>query len=323
MNIRTLRAAAALAAMLLLILLGPETASAAGEGVELCIRTVIPALFPFFVLSVLLTGNASSLPVLRPLGKLFRVPPGGEPVLLAGLLGGYPVGADAAARAVNSGVLTREQGNRMLLFCSQAGPAFIFGILPGRFSVKHFVPVLWMIQLFSAWVIARLCSCASQCTYHPGNESGITFPGAVKRSVLVMANICGWIVLFRMLLRLAQTYILTPLPSWLNVFLCGIAELTNGCLALDRIAQEGLRFILCSILLSLGGGCVLMQTLSVTAGLDIRFYLKGKLLQAVLSGSLSALYLLSPPGWMLFLLLSGIFLSRFEKRAGNQDYSVV
>ena len=47
---------AAGAAMLMLILDGRTALTGAAEGIDLCIRTVIPALFPFFVLSPLLMG---------------------------------------------------------------------------------------------------------------------------------------------------------------------------------------------------------------------------------------------------------------------------
>ena len=53
------RTAAALvfssAGMLVLILDGKAALLGAQAGVELCLNTVIPSLFPFFVLSVLLT----------------------------------------------------------------------------------------------------------------------------------------------------------------------------------------------------------------------------------------------------------------------------
>ena len=69
---RTARnALAAALAMLALILDSATSFEGASDGISLCIRTVIPSLFPFFVLSSMLTGNLYGLSgeILRPLGR--------------------------------------------------------------------------------------------------------------------------------------------------------------------------------------------------------------------------------------------------------------
>ena len=77
--------------MLVLILDAKTALSGAAAGVELCIRTVIPSLFPFFFLSVMLTATlvGRALPPLRWLGRLLRLPEGAECIYITGLLGGY------------------------------------------------------------------------------------------------------------------------------------------------------------------------------------------------------------------------------------------
>ena len=53
---------AALFCLLALLLLPEEGAQAARDALALCAQTVVPSLFPFFVLSALLTsGSASAL----------------------------------------------------------------------------------------------------------------------------------------------------------------------------------------------------------------------------------------------------------------------
>lgn len=91
--------------MLALILDGRTAIEGARQGIGLCLRTVIPSLFPFFVLSILLTSSllGSSLIVLRPLGRLFGMPEGAESLLIPAFLGGYPVGAQNVAAAFRSG----------------------------------------------------------------------------------------------------------------------------------------------------------------------------------------------------------------------------
>ena len=69
--------------MLILILDSKTALEGARAGLDLCIRTVIPSLFPFFVLSMVFTGAlmGTSLRWLRPVGALCGMPGGAEPLL--------------------------------------------------------------------------------------------------------------------------------------------------------------------------------------------------------------------------------------------------
>ena len=65
---KILTASLSASGILLLILDGKTAISGASEGLQLCIRSVIPSLFPFFVLSNLLTGTllGQDISVFRP-----------------------------------------------------------------------------------------------------------------------------------------------------------------------------------------------------------------------------------------------------------------
>ena len=115
---------------ILILILDSKTALQGGiAGIEVCLMQVIPALLPFFVLTMLLSSafTGANIPMLRPLGRLCRMPRGSESLLLLGLLGGYPAGAQSVAEAYRSGQLQRQDAQRLLSFCSNAGPSFLFG----------------------------------------------------------------------------------------------------------------------------------------------------------------------------------------------------
>ena len=105
-----------------LLLLPEVSAQAARDAMLLCAQTLIPSLFPFFVLSSLLIAcGASELlsallsPLMRP---LFGLSGAGAAALALGLCGGYPVGARTAAELVENGALSRDEGERLLAFCN-------------------------------------------------------------------------------------------------------------------------------------------------------------------------------------------------------------
>ena len=144
--------------MLILILDGKTALAGGAEGIELCLKTVIPSLFPFFVLSILLTSSLSgvTLPVLRPLGRLCGMPEGTEALLISGFLGGYPVGAQSVAAVYRSGQLPRREAERLLAFCSNAGPAFLFGMASSLFPRQWMAWALWGIHIAGAVFAAVL-----------------------------------------------------------------------------------------------------------------------------------------------------------------------
>lgn len=278
--------------MLILILDAKTAVAGAQAGVELCVRTVIPSLFPFFVLSAVLTASLTGrrVPILGPLGRLLGVPEGAESLLLVGALGGYPVGAQCVALARAAGTISREDGGRMLGFCSNAGPAFLFGMGTAVFGSPAIPAALWAVHLLSTLVVGAILPGKNR---NPGRirpAPPLSFSAAVGQSVKTMAGVCGWVVLFRVLLSFLDRWCLWLLPQAGQAAVYGILELTNGFAALRPLPLPGQKFLLCSAMLGWGGLCVAMQTGSVTACSDLGLgqYLPGKLLQGCLSVVLSA-----------------------------------
>lgn len=287
---RTFGLLAAAVGMAVLIL-DPRTAFlGATEGITLCIRSVIPSLFPFFVLSVWITGTLGSSPVALPksLRRVLGIPMGAESLLMLGFFGGYPVGAQNVAQLHDQGQLSRDSARRLLMFCSNAGPAFLFGIVGPQFSAAWMAWCLWGILVVSALLVAELIpgSPTEKLTLLPQN---MRLAQAVNRSVGNMARVCGWVVLMRIVTVYLDKWLLSDWPKILRITLHGILELTSGCCDLQEIGQESLRFVVAAGLLSWGGVCVLCQTASVTGSLGTDSYCKGKLLQTLFSLVLASL----------------------------------
>lgn len=277
---------------LLILILDTKTAlSGASEGLELCIRTVIPSLLPFFVLSILLTSALAgeSIPLLRPLGRLCGIPKGAESLLLVGMLGGYPAGAQCVAQAYRSGALKKQDAERMIAFCNLAGPAFLFGIIAGKFSNPYIAWALWGIHIVSAILVSMLLPMKAKDATLLRSGKPLTLSDALQRSLQIMASVCGWIILFRIIIAFLDRWVLWLLPTAAQVAITGILELSNGCCDLGSISSEGLRFIISAGMLAFGGLCVFMQTAAVTDSLSLKTYVWGKLLQLLFSIVLASL----------------------------------
>ena len=278
----------AAAGMLVLILDGKTALAGARSGIELCLMTVIPALFPFIVLSILLSGAllGASIPPLRPVGKILKMPAGTESLLLCAFLGGYPSGAVAVSEAFRAGSLSKGAAERLLSFCNNAGPAFLFGMTLSLFPDAGAAWLLWGIHILSALAVGILI---------PGKEyspvklkKGGSSIGVIKKAITVMATVCAWVILFRIIITFLDRWILWLFPPEVRVAVIGVLELSNGCCSLTLVNDVRVRLILCSGMLALGGLCVTMQTVSSVRGLKMNQYYLGKILQFVCSILLSA-----------------------------------
>lgn len=282
---------AAATGMLILIFDGQTAMRGISCGIESCIRTLIPSLLPFFVLTGIITSNLSGqrIPFLRRIGKICHIPDGGESFLAMGLLAGYPVGAGNLYNAKRRGYISDEDANRMVVFCNNAGPSFIFGILGPIFPGIKWAFSLWLIQalsaVFTGWVLPGVPDTV-RLQNHTGKITDI-----VNQSVRNMVSVCSWVILFRMIVEFLNKWVLQILPKPLKILMTGMLELSNGCLALDENSEPEIRFILASIMLSFGGISILMQTKAVFPDLLMKQYLAGRLIHLTFATSLSFMLL--------------------------------
>ena len=284
------------------LLLSPNTsAQACRDALSLCAQTVIPSLFPFFVLSSLLVsgggGDAFSALLGGVMRPLFGLGGAGASALTLGLLGGYPVGARTVAELYGAGTLEKKEAERLLGFCNNAGSGFILGICGG--TVLHSSRAglyLYLVHTASALLTGILL-----CRDLPRRGAGYRkttqnadvapfaslFSAAVRGALTGILNVCAFVVLFLVLLRLLAAMLPAAVStSALYPLLLGFLELTNGVTALP---STRVGFVCCAVLLAWGGLSVHAQTLSVLDGtsLSTRFYWQGKMMQAALSAPLA------------------------------------
>lgn len=287
--------------MAVLILDSAAALRGAAEGVELCLWTLIPGLFPFFVLSGLLTA---------------ALPRGG--LTAAGILGGYPVGARSAAQAYQAGQLSKADARRLAVVFNCPGPAFLFGVAGRLFSPGR-TALLWAVYLLSVLALRAILPPAGKCRRA---QAGISLPQAMDGALRSMASVCGWVVLTRTVLAVLDRWVLWALPPWGHALTAGGLELTNGMLMLMSV-EEDLRFVLAAGMLGFGGLCVMMQSMGVARGLSLKGYFPGKLLQALLCAGGAALAVrCSLPPWIWAGIAAGmagcfLILRKIEKSYGN------
>ena len=277
---------------LLALILDSRTGfTAAKEGVNLCIMTLIPSMFPFFIFSILLTGSLAgqTIRVLHPVSKLCGIPQGTESYLVMGLLGGYPVGAQNVITAFHQGVLSQEDARRMTVFCNNAGPAFLFGYLGTLFDNPIYPWIIWGIHITSALIVGCILPGGTVKPFRSLTYRSISLSQALNQALKVMGQVCGWVILCRVLIGFLDRWLFWAIPEPISIMLTGLLELSNGCSMLAKLPKDSLRMVMASAFLGFGGICVLLQTFSIADSVAIPLYMPGKILQGCISFCLAYL----------------------------------
>lgn len=290
----------ALALLLTLAIWPAQASTGARQGLEVCAKLIIPSLYPFLVGSAMLTR---------------LVHWGTATPFFLGLAGGYPAGAAAVADAVERRELDIAQGNRMLGYCNNTGPAFIIGATGvGVFHSPKVGALLYISHVLTALVIASAVRKKGNAVLServPAEASlSKLLPESLGRATSATLNICGSVVFFSTLRSLldgwgifsATAGALARTFGWELTFcralLTGVLELGSGISAMYGLAATPSNLALASFLLGFGGLSVHCQTLAAVsdARLRLRWHFPGKVVHGLLSAGVTFLLAMASRG---------------------------
>lgn len=312
---RLLPILSALCALCVLITASSRVIACVSEGLRLCGELIVPSLYPYFVLSLLLAKLDFPETLgrgLSPLAeRLFHVSGKGATALLIGLSGGYPMGAAYLAQLLERGELSDGEAQRLPGFCNNSGPAFLVGAV----GAGVFRSVKAGLLLYSAHVLAAI---AAGILLRSGETPGIdpappaaaplpfsrALSEAVRDAVPALLSVCGFVILFTVFTGLLEANGFLELFSRIlrsflplgaqqsHALLLGFWELGSGVGALRGLALSPASLALAAGLVGWGGVSVLFQSLAVLADLPVRT--GTVLLGRVLSAGLGAVF-----AWLL------------------------
>lgn len=298
-----------------------ECISAVQEGISMCGNVLIPSLFPFLVLSNLVISLGLSRylgvwlePLMRP---LFRVGGSCSCALILGLIGGYPIGARTAISLYQNGQCSKSECERLLAFCNNSGPAFIFGVVgAGIFGNGTISLLLYLTHIIASLLVGLLFRFyGHDCPASHIKQNSVqlhrrpfaaAFTRSITESFTSVLNICSFVLFFTVFLRGLSLSGLLPALSRLMTGLCapiglthscleqlltGFIELSSGVLSISGTGSLSGRASMAAFMLGWAGLSVHCQVLSFLGDCDLsaRTYLLGKLLHGILSAVLTHL----------------------------------
>jgi sporulation integral membrane protein YlbJ len=209
-----------------------QTIGAAKDAFMLWALTILPALFPFFIVAELLIslGLVRFLgillePIMRP---VFGLPGCSSLVVAMGFTSGFPVGAVMSKRLYDEGMLTGEEMERLVSFTNNSSPLFIIGAVGIGMFGSPTIGYLLAVSHYLANLLVGLCwgfrSGKTKSDYLKGHilhkavlslaETGSRIKGgigsllgkAIKSSVSNILAIAGFIVFFSILTRMLSVW---------------------------------------------------------------------------------------------------------------------
>lgn len=116
-----------------LVIFSKSNLIATKNGLLLWANNVVPSLFPFFVITELLSHTS----IIHHIGKwcdklmrpIFNVPGEAAFPFIMGFISGYPTGGKIVADLRSQGLCSKDEGNRMLAFMNNSGPLFIISFV--------------------------------------------------------------------------------------------------------------------------------------------------------------------------------------------------
>ena len=315
-----------------LLIFSKSNLPAVKSGLALWANSVIPSLFPFFVATELLMhtniitlfGNLLN----RFMKPFFNIRGEGAFAFIMGIISGYPVGAKIASNFRQNNICSKEECERLLSFTNNSGPLFIIGTVGILMFKNTTIGILLFITHLLACVtvgfIFRYWK-KDKNTFHttPSSSSisqskktasfsnlGEILAESITSSISTILLIGGFVVIFSSIISIFKasgilnslTVLFSPVFQFLNIdisfiqgFLTGILEITNGINTISSIACKkiSLNLIFTAFLLGFGGISILLQVWSITSKTDlsIKPYLYGKLLHGLLAAFYTYLFM--------------------------------
>lgn len=285
------------------------------NGMGLCVKTVIPSLFPFMVISELLVsfgvGERMAKLLKRPM-SLFHVSGTGSSAVILGALCGFPVGARTAVGLYDRGQITKKECEHLLTFSNNPSSAFIISSVGVSLYSDHKLGmILLCVTLTSSLLVGYIMKyhiySKEERTVRRDDIREVTssctgigiFTGAITSSAMAMLNVCAYVIFFASLIG-ALGNMLSSIGAGeeLRAFLYTIFEMSSGVSGSSALTNVAEGLVMTAFALGWSGISVHCQIVSMCDGrsLDLKPYFISKALQGILCAIAMMLLLLFVPG---------------------------
>jgi hypothetical protein len=253
----------------MLIYFSKEVSDAAVKAIAVCIRTIIPSLFAFMVISEFIVTSGLYSVISKPFSfaakHIFHIKPELFSIFLISSVAGYPVGAKMLTKLYTEELTDEKTASEMLGICYMGGPAFFCGTAGiAVYSDVKIGLMLFLCVFLANLTVALLSGLKREVPATNGNGStpalhfSLTdFVGSINSGGAALLKICAAIIFFSTFTAIADR---TGIIAAVSSVLSGISGLSESdCTAILKSILE-ISMPVIAALLSFGGLCVILQT---------------------------------------------------------------
>jgi len=266
-----------------------------GFSLNIWITSILPALFPFFVISDILNNyniiNYIPIFLKNIFKKLFNISDNSLFIFFISILSGFPSNARNIKNLYKENKLTKDESEHLLFFTHFSNPMFILGTLVVIFFNNKLlgIPILishYLPNFIIAFLLRKYNNPVNNYSTNKKNNPkfGITFSKSIKSSIDSLLLILGTLSVFLIISTIIIN--LFNLSSINSLLVKSILELTSGLKELSMINfNNRMLIILSSCILSFGGLSVHMQVINELTDTDISYrnFFIGRIFQTTLS----------------------------------------
>lgn len=273
----------------LTFLASSEIRNAIVSGIRLSAFSVIPAIFPFLIISDFLSttalGERYGL-LSRSVKRILGISNAALPAFLYGSICGFPVGIKMASELYNRKTISKSECQRLIGCTSNPSPAFVVsGIGIGIYgNIKHGI-ILYVSILISSIFVCAVTRENKQFLHKKAENIKQTFSivNSVKAAALSCVYISSYIIFFSAIIGAASKFVKN---DTLLAMITALLEITNASKMLSALIAFSfeLRVSLTAFALSFSGLCFALQARSL---LPIEISMRKYYLMKLSSGALS------------------------------------
>ena len=265
-------------------------------GLDIWVNNLIPALFPFFIISdILINYNITSyIPkiFMNVCKYLFNITDNMLTILLLSMISGFPSNARNTRTLYDKGLITLNEANHIMIFSHFSNPLFILTTVAVFFFndvklgyilfVSHYLSNFILGFLFRNRFIHK-----NSASYSKNKQVsfGNVFISSIKKAIDTILLICGIVVVFLTLVSIIINVF--DINIYNSMIIKGLFEITIGIEALSKLNLNiTYKAVIASCFLAFGGFSVHMQVMSQITDTKIKYsyFFVGRLFQTIISG---------------------------------------
>lgn len=276
--------------VMIIIIINPKKyTSGTIQGLKLFFYSVLPGLFPFMILTKIMTEIGIVEKIFSKFDKfslkLFGTTGISLYVLFMSIISGYPIGAKIISDLYNKKIISEKDAKKMSLFCTTSGPIFIIGTIgTSMFSSYKIGVTIYFSHILSSILLGIIFNFFSKtketnnkkiisinCEKHKSIISNaisetinsLFIVGAYITIFFLIGEVLDYLKIFSLLENIIiKLFKLLKIDTkYIKGIIYGILEVTRGAKTLS-VFSENISVIFVTGILSFSGLSIIFQSMA-------------------------------------------------------------